>query len=269
MSVSKPLLKKPRMEATPATLTRSESKNLADTMEEEKSHPTFARPSTTPIESKTGTTNQTPAHPKGHKVRTLAEVWKNMDQQTFLHLSDTLTLGDVWVQPTSVEPLSGAYANVTFRQMVAAPHIKYRDAISRMSTDDLLKILYLNETIQWDMQGVEHIPFEDWVNEKTAACVKVKGVDEGTNRAKLCNFLITEDKEFTFYPTFLRGNFGIFFRKICYHSYKSDNKGSKLVNPSMIKCCETRGKFEYVLEARIFPLPTGWFDEEVPASQAL
>ena len=198
-----------------------------------------------------------------------------MDQQSFLHLTDTLTLGDVWVQPIGVEPISNAFANVTFRQIVAAPHIKCRDAVCRMSVDDTMKILYLNECIQWEMQGIDRMEYEDWVNEKSAKCVKSKGLEVGSDRAKLCNFIITEDKEFTFYPRFLKGSFGIFFRKICYHSYKTDgkDKSTKLVNPSMIKCSATRGKFEYVLEGRIFPLPEGWFtvlgDVEVPDSQPL
>ena len=227
-------------------------------------------------------TNQTPRHPKGHKVRELSEVWESMDSQDFLHLSDTLTLMDVWVQPSSVEEAKGAFANVTFKEMVAGPHIKHRFATCKMSLDDLTKMLYLNDCIQWDMQNLGHMEYDDWLNEKTAACVKVKGMEVGSNRAKLCNFILTEDRTFTFYPPCLHLRFGIFFRKTCYHSYKAVGETTKMVNPSMIKCCATKGSFEYILEARIFPLPDEWFDvsnsaaaataaaaEEFPESQPL
>lgn len=287
MSVLKPVMKQPRVPALNMTkLARTASTNLPESAVV-KDHPTVSHPSSqlaTAMETTTTTTPskvvQTPAHPKGHKVRTLSEVWKNMDSQSFLHLSDTLTLGDVWVIPTSAEPESATIANVTFRQMVAAPHIKRRLCSCKMSTDDLLKILYLNECMQWDLQGITRVDYDAWINEKSALCVKAKGLDEGSNRAKLCNFIMTEDDSFTFYPRFLKGRCGIFFRKICYHSYKSDDMkvyGYKLNNPSMIKCCATRGKFEYVLEARIFPLPEKWFEidpitsapEEIPDSQLL
>lgn len=250
-------------------------------------HPTTSLPSVaatpspmrkTPSTATTTTTDSAIAntHPKGHKVRELADVWKTMDTQSYLHLTDTLMLGDVWVQPITAEPINSYSANVTFKQIVYAPHIKHRETICKMSTDDLLKILYLNDKIQWMIANQDVASFDDWLNEKSSVCVKAKGMDEGSNRAKLCNYILTEDHDFTFYPRNLNGLFGIFFRKICYHSYKtSGEEGEKIENPSMMKC-GTRGKFEYILEAKIFPLPMGWYTamgnssfeiEEVPESQ--
>ena len=34
----------------------------------------------------------------------------------------------------------------------------------------------------------------------------------------------------------------------------------------MIKCCATKGKFQYILEARIFPLPENWGEVVNPAA---
>ena len=233
--------------------------------------PLTATQSSTDLPGSENKTKSAPAqtHPRGHKVYQLDKVWETMDQQSFLHLTDTLTLGDVWVQPVSVTPMNAAYANVAFKEIVLAPHIKQRTAETKMSADDLIKMLYLSECLQWYMQGVEALPFDDWLNDKSAACVKVKGMEVGSNRALLCNFIITEDREFTFYPPLLKGNFGIFFRKICYHSYKTTGEGEKLSYPGMIKCCATRGKFEYILEARIIPLPVGWFDVDVTPTQPM
>lgn len=233
--------------------------------------PTATQSSTSPTASSEDKTKsaQAPSHPKGHKVFQLSKIWETMDSQSFLHLTDTLLLADVWVQPTLVMPMNAAYANVTFKQIVLAPHIKQRLATTKMSADDLIKMLYLSDTLQWYMQGAEAISFEEWVKDKSAACVKAKGMEEGSNRALLCNFIINEDREFTFYPSLLHGNFGIFFRKTCVHSYKTDDGSmGKMVNPAIIKCTATRGKFEYVLEARLIAIPDGWFDE-VPATQPM
>ena len=260
MSLSKPVMKQPRTQqkALPTTLQRAES---ADTVTEEERTRRIAtrRPISSPIPQTTGEADQGMRHPRGHKVRELAEVWKVMDSQDFLHLTDTLTLGDVWVQPTAVLSSKGAFATVSFKQMVAGPHIKFRDASCKMSLDDLTKMLYLNDCVQWDLQNLAHLSFEDWMKEKSSICVKAKGMEEGSDRAKLCHFIITEDREFTFYPSFLHSCNGIFFRKICYHSYKNGEDTLKIDNPSMMKCKGTKGTFEYIIEARVFPLPDEWF----------
>lgn len=271
MSLSKPAAKQPRLQ-NQTQVTRTESVCLQDVVShmEEKDHPT----TTSPV---TMTTSKAPTHPKGHKVRNLDDdVWKTMDSQSFLHLTDTLTLMDVYVQPKSVEPISQMYANVSFIEIVCAPHIKYRVANSKMSVDELLKILYLNDCLQSDMQAIMRISFDEWLGEKTAMFIKAHGVSDSNNRAKLCQYILTEDREFSFYPKCMKGGYGMFFRKICYHSYKmKDKERKKFDNPSMMKCQASRGKFEYMIEARLLPLPDDWFttdfseEAEVPATQPL
>lgn len=205
-------------------------------------------------------------HPKGHKVRSLEEVWTMMDSQDFLHLTDTLALSDVWVQPVGIDMSSsrGTICNVYLKEIVAAPHFKTRESICKLSIDDLLKILYLNESIQCDMENVARVSFEEWITLKTDSYRKNKGVDEMCAVAddELANYIINEDPDFSFYPSFLHGRCGVFFRKISYHSYKTKeyDAKNKFVNPSMLKCRAKRGNFEYILEARVFPLPVGWFD---------
>ena len=275
MSGSKPT--KQARTTTQSAVTRTESVvDLTDFVQpQEGSDPlTTSQLPTSSTMRKTAT----PPHPRGHKVRELKEVWDTMDSQAFLHLTDTITLSDVWVQPKTVEPSTGMYTSVTFIQIVLAPHIKRREAVCKMAVDDLLQMLFLNDCILQRAKGLTTFSFDDWLAEKTAAFVKKCGVSDSTNRAKLCNYILTEDKDFTFYPAFLHNNFGIFFRKVCYHSYKTGKKDElKLLNPSMMKCCAARSKFEYVLEARVFMLPDNWFSsqlekmeddtEEVPESQ--
>ena len=251
MSMLKPAAKMAKTTPTSSPLTRTASVGLVNTEEEEKNRRTPSLQTSTP--------EQTTKHPKGHRVRDVKDVWKIMDSQDFLHLTDTLALGDVWVQPLGVESSKGAFATVKFIQIVEGPHIKYRYASCKLSLDDLTKMLYLADCLNHDLQRVDRLSFEDWLNDKSALCVKAKGIEEGSDRGKLCHFIITEDSTFRFYPLHLRGDSGIFFRKICYHSYKSDDV-DKIENPSMIKCKATKGSFEYIIEARIFPFPPAWFD---------
>lgn len=276
MSLSKPVMKQPRMpKPNPATLQRTETESdlslSSTTVEEKNRRIAVTRPASSPIHTPSLMTSQDQSvkHPKGHKVRALDEVWKIMDSQDFLHLTDTLALADVWVQPREVVSSKGAFATVSFTEMVAGPHIKFRTASCKISLDDLAKMLYLNDCLQSDVQGAPRYTYEDWLKEKSSICVKAKGMEEGSDRAKLCNFIITEDRTFTFYPSYLHGLCGIFFRKICYHSYSNKTEESKIENPSMLKCKGTKGSFEYIIEARIFPLPYAWFDAADPSATSM
>lgn len=273
MSVSKPETMKRSQNPPPLDLglIRTESVNLQAAVAK-KMPPTKKALSTSeegknlPISSHPETQEKKALHPKGHKAKELKDVWESMDSQAFLHLTDTLTLGDVWVQPMGATPDRGNVAIVTMKQLVNAPHIKHRTTSCKMSCDDLIQMLYLCDCLSWELQNMDHVAFDDWLNIKSAQCVKAKGVDEATNRAKLANFILTQDDEFTFYPSYLHNNFGIFFRRICYHSYKTDSEVVKINNPGMIKCKATKGQFEYMIEARILPVPTMWFDDAKPTA---
>lgn len=255
MSVLKPVQKKQK--TSEETLNPAMKVSPLDSAEE-RSHPT----SSAQAEEKT---TEKATHPKGHHVKDLSEVWKTMDQQSYLRVSDTLALNDVLVQPIGVHPENKSISSVDMIQMVEAPHIKFRRTTCKMSNDDLLRMLYLNDHLQWSMRGCACLSFEEWLNEKSAECIKMKGVEEGTDRGKLCNFIICDDKSFSFYPIYLHLKFGVFFRKMCYHSYKDDDKSErKMANPAMMKCNAMKSKFEYVLQARIVEIPEDWFDVANP-----
>ena len=271
MSVLKPVAKQPRLMGQ-SQVKRTESVGLLPTVEES------AHLSTTPLPATTTEKKTAQAHPKGHKCRTLQEVWDNMDKQKYLHLTDTLTLGDVWVQPMVAYPSATKnVADVSFLQILASNHFKYRTASSRLSNSDLMKMLYLADCICHDLMDMERPLYEEWVRGKSKEAVGVLGIQDASDEANLANFIITKDKDFTFFPASLNENFGIFFRKVCCHSYKGLPAGStKISNPMIIKCKAESGNFEYLLEARLFLLPKGcefyrrsYETEEVPASQVV
>lgn len=275
MSVLKPQ-KQPRMMGqTQVTRSTSVPPHPSPSSAAESALPTTSQTAAAAAAMTEGTTNPaaTPSHPKGHKVRELDELWKAMDGQTYLRLTDTILLSDVLVQPTAVEEATGPYVSVTFQQIVVAPNIKRREnAVAKMYIEDLMKMLYLNDVVQWNLQGIVPRDFEAWLAEKTRSYIQVRGLRDSSNHSSLANFIIASDNEFTFYPTVLQ-NCGVFFRKICYHSYKEKPLRSgevryKFVNPTMIKCSAKGGKFDYILEARIVLLPPNWsnvcYIEELP-----
>ena len=186
MSVLRPLQKKQKTEDQSQSAT---SKVSPLSTEEEKGHPTL------PTQDAAETKEATQRHPKGHHVKQISDIWKTMDQQSFLRVTDTLALDDVFIQPIGCHPENKSIASVDMIQMVDAPHMKFRRTTCKMSNDDLLKLLYLNDLLQWRMRGCAVLSFEEWLNEKSACCIKVKGVEEGTDRSKLCNFIICEDNE--------------------------------------------------------------------------
>lgn len=266
MSASKqPPMKIPRVQGR---VSRTESVPLDQYIKEEEKSPRTTTPQTSSttsmMENSTEAKMEMTRHPKGHKTRDLDEIWKVMDKQEFLRVTDTLTLSDVWVQPIKAEAQKGMFASVTFKEVVFGTHIKYRTSEHKMSVDDLLKMLYLCDCLHNDMRGFMRIEYGDWLNEKTANCIKSKGIDEGSNRAKLCNYIITEDREFSFYPDILHGSYGMFFRKICCHSYKSKDDDNKLNNPAIIKCSSTKSSFEYLIEGRMLNVPDDWFTKANP-----
>lgn len=266
MSVLKPAAKNPRLTQNPVPVTRTESVDLRTSLEaaattplqlsEEERNRRIGTPQASGEEVKKRET-----HPKGHRVHTTAEVWASMDNQPFLRVSDTALLNDVWCIPTSVESSTSLYANVQLLQILVAPNMKTRYVQTKMAIDDVMKMLYLTDLTFWRMQGAEVLSYEDWINDKTSVCIKAKGVSVGSNRAELCNFIISEDPNFSFVPAFLNGTVAMCFRKITYHSYKFavPGAGLKYKNPGMEKSTGSKSKFDYIIEARLLPVPEGIF----------
>lgn len=273
MSASAPAAKKVRVQgATPA--------KLELVTPEENARPT----SVSIADTSEGKTRRIAIPPSKDGVRVVAisEIKKLCAAQNFLRLADTILLGDLWVQPIAVEPTTTMYAMVKFVAMLNAPKLQMFLLKTKLSLDDLLQMLYLNDCIFADFQGLARLDYGEWINEKTSAYVKVEGAENATNRSMLANFIVTQDSEFSFYPKFMK-NCGMFFHKLSHHKYSDeDGKFGELENASMIECSAApRGKFHYVLEARCFPLPEKWMDmyktlvesasaeEEVPETQPM
>lgn len=255
------VLKRATPMKTPNPLTRSESVPLGSPNAgvAAKSPRTDFRSGILGRTTSAETTQTRTRHPKGHRVKQLAEIWETMDSSEFLHLTDTYALNDVWVQPIEVVQSKGNYVTVSVQELVLAPYIKWRTAQVRMSVFDLFQMLYLAEVLSKEMDsrdtGYTRPTMDAWLREKASICVKERGIEEGKDWGKLATFLLSSDKSgCTFAPTVLPSCFSFYFRKIYYHSYKASSDEPKVANPCMIKCRAVKGSFDYIIEARLIML---------------
>ena len=202
-----------------------------------------------------------PAHPKGHKVQSLSEIWSTMDAQAYLRLTDTWTLWDVWLQPVAIESETPTSVNVKFLEIVYAPHLKQRLATHRVSVDDFVKIFYIKDRMGLHATGKGDISFEDWYDAYKKEYESKNG--EITEPVKMCQFLMQgrDSCDLTGISwNCIPGmaNCEIFIRKSCYHSYKGREGTGKIENISVVKCKSVKGAFEYILEGRIFVFSQNW-----------
>lgn len=208
-----------------------------------------------------------PAHPKGHKVRDRSRVYAMMDAKTFLNLTDTPSLEDVWVQPVSAEALSPTYVMVRFKQIIAGVHMHMRVTNCKLLNDDLLRMLYLNEMLENDLYNMARVPMEEWLVDKITDMMKMHGASaDASNHSALAVYILSEMKT-KFYPLSGNQRVGVFFRKSCCHSYKrpETDKSPKVENPNLLKVrapANAKKQFEFVIEARLFAVPPEWRDSE-------
>ena len=197
-----------------------------------------------------------PRHPKGHRVHPVMEIDETLQKDKYMHLMDTLTLFDVYVQPKDVEESKGGFADVTFTRLIYGYHVQVGEYRAALSLDDLLQMLYRTDVLQASMQGKVCLGYDEWINEKTNAYTSLHGMDNASNMSLLARFIIVEDPDFTFFPPFLK-NTGIFFKKSTVHSYPNPmNKGiPKVLNPCIIKRKAMKGAFEYTLDLKLLLLP--------------
>ena len=219
-----------------------------------------------------------PHHEKGHKVHKIAEVWNLMDTQSYLRLTDTLILNDVWMLPWTITGSTNTTVDVAMYQVIFGAHIKQRLTTVKMTVDDLLQVLYNVDMVVADFNGSEKTDYETWINTKSSECVAERGIDQGANYAAIASFIM-ETGNFTFKLPAQSGNYYVFFRKVCRHSFPAGEEYAKYINPAITKREAVKGKFEYSLEVAIKSLPGEWEydilkaegreDEMVPESQPL
>ena len=248
-------MKRPRAPPLPKTLPRRpQSSEVPSPAPEVAAGEAPSAESTHPTTASQTTENQNHNHPKGHRTAILAEVWGLMDD-TFLRNSDTAKLMDVWCIPTFVQVIekSNLYVNVEFRQFVLATHVKERTVVYKMFVEDLLKMFYLASQIELDCAGEVRMDYDGWLSECKYLFMKEKGSENSESRPKLVEFLLNEN-HVPIHPIPGNPKLHTMFRKVNCHSYKA-SATPKFANEFCAKCKASKGKYEYVIEARIAAVP--------------
>lgn len=222
----------------------------------EKDHPrkkavkTEDTSSTTPepVEEKDHpTTNR---HPQGHRVKTMDDVTKFARKNKYLPLAEQMNCGDVYYQPIKVEVGGKNVLTVTFEELINGDEIKLSEFAYSIAADDLLKMFYLAERFANVYYSMETEDYELWFvhqySELLQDCRNLDISDHGMIAEKL---LIKHGRNL-----FILGKFSmmeVYFQKHCVHEYTGQ---VGIENPNIVKCKSLKGKFEYIIEARVFVL---------------
>ena len=207
-----------------------------------------------------------PKHPKGHRVANVEELTRLLDKTSYLALCDTMRFTDVWYQPAAVEvdTLRGTVVATTFRELVNGAHMRMRLVRKDVTTEDLLRMLYLSEVLA----KADTPDFETWVIKCRAHFIEENGAASSSD-AHLVNSMLTSQL-YSFLPDAFGGRYEIFFRKVTVHSYKDENGRMTRFeepNPMMIRSIKSaKTGFEYNIEAKLVLVPEGWVYTDIRAS---
>ena len=152
----------------------------------------------------------------------------------------------------------------TFRELVNGAHMSMRLVRKDVTTEDLLRMLYLSEVLA----KADTPDFETWVIKCRAHFIEENGAASSSD-AHLVNSMLTSQL-YSFLPDAFGGRYEIFFRKVTVHSYKDENgRMTKFEepNPMMIRSIKSaKTGFEYNIEAKLVLVPEGWVYTDIRAS---
>ena len=206
-------------------------------------------------------------HPNGHKVKNYKEVESALHKTAYLPMSDSALCGDVWFQPHIIQEEDATVLKCIFEELVDTRDLYASLHEYSVSADDLLKMLYLTEMIMNDYYSTPREEYEDWFIGKFTEALKEDRTLDMSNRGAVAARIM---KTFSF--EIGKGtHFEVYFQKKCVHEYVDAPIEKK--NYNCIFCKALRGKFEYVIEARIFVIgedihPSVLAEGEILESQA-
>lgn len=225
--------KTPEKKTTPEEKKKENESSTSATAEEGKDSPTGSR------------------HPLGHKIKTQEEVEKSIRKGKFLPLSDGLNCGDIYYQPSVVLTGGKNVLSVMFEEFYDGDEVVKNMHEYSVSADDLLKMMYLAEKMQNTYYNMDTEEYDLWFVHKYAALVEEYRSLDMNDHGTIAEKLLMGNKDLFILG---KGSFmEVYFQKHCVHKYPGAVSGVK--NPNIILCkAMGRGKFEYIIEARVFVL---------------
>lgn len=213
----------------------------------EKKEDTSSKAAGEEVENDHPTTNR---HPQGHRVKTIDEVTKFARKNKYLPLAEQMNCSDIYFQPVKVEVGGKNILTVTFEEFLNGDEVKLSEFAYSIAADDLLKMMYLCERISSVYYSTECDDYEIWfVHQYSELLEECRNLDI-SDRGSIAEKLLMKHG----HNLFVLGKFSsmeIYFQKHCVHEYTGQ---VGIENPNMIKCKSLKGKFEYIIEARVFIL---------------
>lgn len=213
-------------------------------------------------------TTETPAvsedKPKfnGKKVKSLSTVIAQTCDSSFLKMTDTLNLNDVWFLPKKVGRTSSEnFLTVEFAIVVNGLSLVMVDHMFKISAEELLKMIYLSRKMRatFEQNPFPYNFFAEWKEKEFAYFTTSPDVVRGdSSPAAFAEYEFTKES-FRLRQYNPQCCICSVFRKIYQHVYQNDVTGGDAAptiygcveNPNMVECSAYRGSYSYCIEIRM------------------
>ena len=198
-----------------------------------------------------------PRDPNGHKVKTCTEIITSSHKTKYLPLADGMNTGDVYFQPCAIHAVNKNWIDCEMVEYLFGAGIMSLHYVFSIDADDLLRMIYLKDMFCYDLDGESRVSFEEWLVNVFSEIVKEDAQADFSDHGMIANFIMSKE---TFNWNISSSPYvQVIFQKRCIHDFKDPQPDIVLhgENPNVVKCKALRGKFEYVIEGRIFTIHTG------------
>lgn len=216
----------------------------------------------------------------GVKEKDATAVFNNIEEGTYMRMTDTLNLGDVWFKPVTVARNTSKFIlSVIYTIVICGEKLLMKQHEYKTTAEELLKMIFLAKKSRAYYFGFEFpTDYSTWFDmEKKAflanpAAVKGDGSDAAFAEYQISNedFKLNKGEDAT--------QMYILFRKTNRHSYTVASTASYETheNPNSEHCEGSRGSYLFTIESRIMMLPIAErgekkikdiIPEEIPESQ--
>ena len=219
----------------------------------------------------------------GKKVKSLSNVIAQATDSSFLRVTDTQNLYDVWFLPRKVGRTSSEnFLNVEFAVTINGTSLLMVNHTYKLAAEELLKMIFLTRKMR---AAIEQTPFpyayfEQWKEKEFTYFSTSPDVVRGdSSEAAFAEYEFTKES-FKLRQYNAQCCMCMVFRKVYQHIYQNDITGGaaapiiygSVENPNLIECTAYRGSYSYCIEIRMMYIDVGEEEEgdtEPEASQPI
>lgn len=208
----------------------------------------------------------------GKKVKSLSTVIAQSTDSSFLRITDTQNLYDVWFLPRKVGRTSSEnFLNVEFAVVISGTSLVMVNHMYKLAAEELLKMIFLTRKMR---AAIEQTPFpfvyfQEWKEKEFAYFTTSPDVVRGdSSEAAFAEYEFTKES-FKLRQYNRQCCVCMVFRKVYQHIYQNDITGGaaapviygSVENPNLIECTAYRGSYSYCIEIRMMYIDVGEEEE--------